>query len=152
MKLIIYFSILMMSTMGTVFAQDVASITVKCPPCRPIQGCDQCFETQAEADLACTSSSGRSASQNLAEELNELDISVYPNPNRFGKFNVESISNLSGNVKLYSPLGTLISSFEINEKRTFVIGEKEVLPSGIYIMTFTNKEGKTITKRLIVSY
>ncbi|WP_082026330.1 T9SS type A sorting domain-containing protein [Flammeovirga sp. OC4] len=152
MKIIIYLSIFLMSTIGTVVAQDVVSITVKCPPCRPIQGCDQCFETQAEADLACASSSARIKSSGESEDLNAFDLNIYPNPNRFGKFNVESLSALSGNVKLYSPLGTLISSFEINEKRSFMIGDKMTLPSGVYVMTFTSVTGKTITKRLIVSY
>lgn len=151
MKKIIYIStVLFFSSMLSLSAQDVASITVKCPPCKPIQGCNQCYETQAEADLACGSSSSRLGSIDLEEELTALDLTVFPNPSKIGKFNIESFKALNGAIRLYTPTGQLLEEFVVKNKKNFTLGKALSLPSGIYIMTYTNDKGTNISKRLVV--
>ncbi|NLR91959.1 T9SS type A sorting domain-containing protein [Flammeovirga agarivorans] len=153
MKKIFYISIvLILSAFTSALAQqDVASITVKCPPCRPIASCDQCFENQTAADEAC-GSSARTIGTSLESELSDYSINVFPNPSKQGKFTVESINNLEGHVQLFSPVGDLIEEFDVSDQKMFNVGTTQSLPSGVYIMTYTDKEGNTVTKKLVVSF
>ncbi|KXX70266.1 T9SS type A sorting domain-containing protein [Flammeovirga sp. SJP92] len=139
------------SFIGVHAQQNVAAITVKCPPCRPIASCDQCFETQAQADANCNSGA-RIKGNGLAEELSALSISIYPNPSKKGIFTVEGEVPLNGNIKLFSPVGSLIKEFNVSEAKSFKVGQKLGLTTGIYILLYTDKSGKSITKRVIVDY
>ncbi|MBB3696025.1 T9SS type A sorting domain-containing protein [Flammeovirga yaeyamensis] len=152
MKKIFYISLTMLFISFTsVMAQEVASITVKCPPCRPVQSCDQCYETQAAADLAC-GSSARTSNLDLKNDLEELTINAFPNPSFEGKFTIESTSLLNGSVKLYSQVGALIQELNLSDTNRFKLGEDVKLSSGIYIMTYTDVNGNVISKRLVVDY
>ncbi|NME71768.1 T9SS type A sorting domain-containing protein [Flammeovirga aprica] len=132
--------------------QNVDNITVKCPPCRPVASCDQCFETQAQADATCNGSNGRSTTKGLVEELSSLSINIYPNPSTKGVFTVEGKTPLNGNIKLFSPVGALIKEFNVSEAKSFKVGQKLGLKTGIYILLYTDKSGILITKRVIVDH
>lgn len=143
--------ILTIGMYGLVLAQqNVNGIIVKCPPCRPVAGCDQCFETQAAADAACSSSAR--VNSGLEKELTSLSISIYPNPSRNGIFTVEGAFTMTGNFKLFSPVGSLVKEFNVSEASSLQVGQKLGLTTGIYILLYTDKSGKTITKRIMVDY
>ncbi|WP_082796092.1 T9SS type A sorting domain-containing protein [Flammeovirga sp. SJP92] len=150
MKRIIYITLVMiLGSFSMSFAQNVSSLTLKCPPCRPFQGCLQCFETQAEAD-ACSSSSRKANS--LVEELSALEFTVYPNPSKTGVFTVETLKKIKGKVRIFSPLGSVVEEFEVNDQSLFQVGNPLQFTTGIYILSFTDESGQTITKKLMVSY
>ncbi len=128
-----------------------SSITVKCPPCRPIESCDQCFATQEEANSNCNSSS-RVKGLSLENELTDLELSVYPNPSS-GLFKIEGEALLEGEIQLFSATGELIQTRRIlSPIRKSSIGEEKGLPQGVYILMYTDKEGKSVSKKLVVDY
>ncbi|WP_044204731.1 T9SS type A sorting domain-containing protein [Flammeovirga sp. OC4] len=150
-KLVTTILLILGSCIGVFAQQNVANITVKCPPCRPIASCDQCFETQAQAAASCNSNA-RINTQNLVESLPSLGVNIFPNPSKNGIFTVEGNTPLSGTIQLFSPIGTLIQEFSVSESKSFVMGQKLELTTGIYILLYTDKSGRSISKRVIVDY
>ncbi|ANQ49961.2 T9SS type A sorting domain-containing protein [Flammeovirga sp. MY04] len=151
MKKIIYISICFtLLSINFMYAQSVASIEIKCPPCRPVMGCDQCFENQTAANEACNSSSARFI--DLENEIKDLNLNIYPNPSASGVFTITSDQKLIGQIKVFNPLGSLISQFDIQEVNKLQYGKEMNLPTGIYILVFTDVNGKSISKRMVVDY
>ncbi|MCY0977334.1 M4 family metallopeptidase [Chryseobacterium wangxinyae] len=78
------------------------------------------------------------------------NIKIYPNPVTSGQFTIQTDSKGNGTYEIYDLSGKLIRSSEKLEKGNVTVNTRE-LQKGVYIVKI-KIEGKTISKKIIVSY
>ncbi|PWJ44474.1 T9SS type A sorting domain-containing protein [Sediminitomix flava] len=121
------------------------TITLKCPPCRPIQSCDQCWETQEEADANCNSNSR----QSFLGEKTINSMMVFPNPNN-GTFTVGNPFKKSGEAVIMNQLGVIVRRFRISGEALFNYQSSDPLPKGVYHLKFTSDKGEDILSQTVI--
>lgn len=149
MRLKIFLTIAIIGFCEMSFGQQVA-LTLSCPPCRPVTGCDQCWVSQAEANASCSGArldKGAVALPFMAE----ADFNVYPNPSTNGVFSIENVQELSGTITIYNQQGMIINEYSLNGQQQFRIGNEMPLSRGLYLLRFTTSDqSMKINRRLIV--
>uniref|UniRef100_UPI00404AE517 T9SS type A sorting domain-containing protein n=1 Tax=Gelidibacter sp. TaxID=2018083 RepID=UPI00404AE517 len=112
----------------------------------PYDGMD--FGTESESDLL---GPVLSETLNVSEpEFNDTLVSIFPNPAK----SFVIISNLQSsqisNIQIYDIKGSLITKYILNSLVSDYKFNTENLFPGIYILKIQNKQGITVTKKLVV--
>lgn len=127
----------------------VGQIQLKCPPCRPLVGCEQCWETEEEAQGAGCDNAGRFVygQQPADTDISGFKLSLFPNPNHGGTFTVISDKALYGQLSIVDPMGRVISIQTLDGENTIPMNES--LPQGVYVLIFKSNTGKLIKMKLL---
>ena len=92
-----------------------------------------------------TDVSGHSAVVNVTEQLNSIDVSVYPNPAQ-DWLHIELPTNDSGNYQLTNISGQMVVNGPISGEASIQTSE---LPSGVYLLQVATPNGKVINRIII---
>lgn len=82
----------------------------------------------------------------IISALNKVDVSVYPNPNN-GNFTVYLSSNEINSIIVYDVYGKIIKQLPETDSNRIEINN---LKNGFYFLKVTFKNGKSVTKKVIV--
>ena len=129
------------------------SITVKCPPCRPVSACNLCWETQQQAANACENFVlNKMSTEKHREGVNQQDnlISIYPNPISEQAVIIRNNSDKPVDISIMNQLGVQMRYLRLKPFESYHV-EQLSLAIGTYHILYKNENGKPSgTKRLIV--
>lgn len=130
------------STIQIVYSQVTINAVVECPPCRPISGCDVCWENQADADLCETLSVDN---YNL---INQNHMIISPNPVKNGTFNIIYNKKISGKITIVNLLGLIVKTIDVENNNLNKLTVNMNVESGLYFLIYydTNRKEKIIEK------
>lgn len=94
---------------------------------------------------SCPVNSGCTAVLNSSSFASNNSFIIYPNPNN-GNFSIKS--NFDAEIKIINQLGQTVKTFEIGQEERNI--EMSNIPSGIYYINATTRDGKSIIQKIAI--
>lgn len=84
----------------------------------------------------------------VKKTIEQLELSIFPNPNKGSEFNLKGFSNFTGgNLSIFNQNGSLIENVQVPED--LIIHPSKTLTPGIYFIHITSNEINTIQKMIV---